>query len=104
MVLAQSWLDAVTACEDAASGAHAGIHFHFIMDGVDQGAIESVASSGGDPGDRPDGGSTSEPSDEEMFSQSGCKADRDATAAKFAAQKYSYTVRDRLRLYLRLSV
>ncbi len=92
--LAQSWLDAVTACEDAASGSYAGIHFHFVMDGVDQSTIEGIAASGGEPGEPIDAGSTAEPSDDEMFSESGCEADRDATAEKFAAQKYSYTIKE----------
>ena len=94
MALAQSWLETVTACEDAASGSYAGIHFHFVMDGVDQSTIEEVASSGGEPGVPIDAGSTAEPSDDEMFSESGCEADRDATAEKFAAQEYSYTVKE----------
>ncbi len=45
--LAQAWLDCVSDCEEQASGAFEGVHFHWLMSDVDQGEITNIASSGG---------------------------------------------------------
>lgn len=94
MKIAGKWLTCVSECEDKASGDFEGVHFHWIMDGVDQSVIEDTASSGGGEGRTPDGGITSSAEGEIAFEESGCRQDRDKTYDKFISLKYSYTFQE----------
>lgn len=87
---AQKWVDTVTDCEEKASGAFEGVHFHWMMEDVNQGEIESVANSGGDEGSTPDGGNTTEPDGETAYEKSGCHQDMLDTYEAFISLKYSY--------------
>lgn len=88
--LAQAWLDCVSDCEEQASGAFEGVHFHWLMSDVDQGEITNIASSGGDEGSTPDGGNTTEPDSDTAYEESGCYQDMQETYEKFISLKYSY--------------
>ena len=88
--LAQAWIDCVSDCEEQASGDFEGVHFHWLMSGVDQGEIESIAGSGGDEGSTPNGGNTSEPDADTAYDESGCYQDMQETYEKFISLKYSY--------------
>lgn len=89
--LAQEWEDCAADCRDKAAGDFEGVHFHWIMDDVNQGEIEAVSSQGGTEGETPDGGNTSEADAETAYERSGCFQDMTATYERFAALKYSYT-------------
>ena len=92
--LAQRWLDCYAACEDQARGEFSGVHFHWLMDSVDKGEIESVGNSGGSPGETPEAGTTESADGDAAFDKSGCKADAQETYDKFVSLKYSYTFRE----------
>lgn len=87
--LAKAWVDAVSDCKNHASGTFSGVHFHWIMSGVNQSEIESVLSDGGSG--TPDGGITTSAGEDEAFRESGCQADVEATYQKFIELQYSYT-------------
>lgn len=89
--LANAWAGAADDCENHASGAFSGVHFHWIMSGVNQLEIERVLSSGGSAGEMPDGGVTISAGENEAYRESGCQADCEATYEKFISLKYSYT-------------
>lgn len=88
--LAQAWVDCRKACKDKAEGAFEGVHFHWIMDDVNQSIIESAAESGGSEGDRPDGGNTAGSSPDSAYERSGCFQDMEDTYNKFISLRYSY--------------
>jgi len=89
--LAKAWVDCVAACEEYASGDFNGVHFHWIMSGVNQSEIENILSDGGSEGSTPSGGVTISASGETAYQESGCQADCEDTYDKFIALKYSYT-------------
>lgn len=89
--LANTWLECFAACE-AKSAEFSGVHFHWLQDAVRKGEIENIAGSGGSPGETPDAGPTASASGTESYDKSGCKADCEATYAKFIALKYSYAL------------
>lgn len=89
--LANAWAGAVADCEEHASGAFSGVHFHWIMSGVNQLEIENVLSDGGSEGETPDGGITTSAGEDEAYRESGCQADCKATYEKFISLRYSYT-------------
>lgn len=68
-----------------------GNHFHWLMDGVDVGKINEIASSGGEEGETPDAGPTESASVDDAYDKSGCHQDLLDTYEKFANLKYSYT-------------
>ena len=68
-----------------------GVHFHWLMDGVDEGKIREIAETGGEEGETPNAGPTKEASIEESFKNSNCKEDCKGTYDKFINLKYSYT-------------
>jgi len=88
--LADAWLAAVSDCEDCANSKN-GIHFHWIMDDVDESEIQAISSSGGEEGETPSAGNTTSASGDEAFVASGCQDDCEAIYHKFTAMKYSYT-------------
>ena len=49
---AQKWLDTVADCEEKAGGDFEGVHFHWLMEEVNQEEIESVAECRGRGGNR----------------------------------------------------
>lgn len=87
---AETWLTCVADCESQASGDFEGVHFHWMMSDVDEGAIAAIASSGGDEGSTPDGGNTTEPDADTAYEKSGCYDDMQSTYDKFISLKYSY--------------
>ena len=89
MSIVQEWLDITAACEEKASDFD-GVHFHWIMDEVDVGAIEDAAGSG----EVVDAGPTESASPEEAFEQSGCQQDCRDTYQKFISLKYSYALKE----------
>lgn len=89
--LANTWLECFAACE-AKSAEFPGVHFHWLQDAVSKGEVERIAGSGGAPGETPDAGPTASASGTESYGRSGCKADCEATYAKFIALKYSYAL------------
>ena len=92
MSMANAWLATVEDCEAKASERE-GVHFHWIMDEVDQGKIEEVASDGGegDAPDAPQAGPTASADADTAYEKSGCQDDCEATYTKFINMKYSYT-------------
>ena len=56
--LASIWLNTFASCASWASGNFSGVHFHWLMPEVDQGEISRIASSGGEEGETPSGGTT----------------------------------------------
>ena len=68
-----------------------GVHFHWLMDGVDEGKIREIAETGGEEGETPNAGPTEGASIEESFKNSNCKEDCKGTYDKFINLKYSYT-------------
>ena len=88
--MAKTWLACAAACEEKAGGDFEGVHFHWLMPDVDQGAIEEIAGTGGNEGETPSGGNTVEPDGATSYRESGCQADCQATYDKFIAMKYSY--------------
>ncbi len=89
--MANAWLNCAAACEEKAGGDFEGVHFHWVMEDVEQGVIKEVSSSGGEEGETPDAGNTAEPSGETAYTESGCEADCQATYEKFISMEYSYT-------------
>ena len=89
---AQKWLDTVADCEEKAGGDFEGVHFHWLMEEVNQEEIESVAESGGEEGTTPDGGATEEPDADTAYEKSGCYQDMLDTYEKFISLKYSYAL------------
>jgi uncharacterized surface anchored protein len=82
--LAREWLECVTACE---AKAEDGTHFHWIMDEVDEDAIEA-ASLSGESGDM---GCTESADAQRAYEESGCRRDCEETYKAFISMKYSYT-------------
>lgn len=68
-----------------------GVHFHWLMNGVDEGKIREIAETGGEEGETPNAGPTEGASVEESFKNSNCKEDCKGTYDKFINLKYSYT-------------
>ena len=68
-----------------------GVHFHWLMNGVDEGKIREIAETGGEEGETPNAGPTKGASIEESFKNSNCKEDCKGTYDKFINLKYSYT-------------
>ena len=68
-----------------------GVHFHWLMNGVDEGKIREIAETGGEEGETPNAGPTEGASIEESFKNSNCKEDCKGTYDKFINLKYSYT-------------
>ena len=89
--LANSWLLCEEECEGKAGGDFEGVHFHWIMEEVDVGEIESIASDGGSEGETPDAGPTTGADGETSYAKSGCQEDCGQTYEKFISMKYSYT-------------
>lgn len=87
---AQKWIATAKDCEEQASGAFEGVHFHWYMEDVDRGEIESTAASGGEEGTTPSAGNTQEASAEEAYDRSGCHKDMEDTYRKFISLRYSY--------------
>lgn len=90
--LAQTWLDCYGACEVQASGEFVGVHFHWLMGAVDMGEIQSTRSSGGSPGETPDGGKKVSASPDEAYEESGCRTDCQETYERFISLRYSYAL------------
>lgn len=90
MELAQAWLDCFNSCGEKSNGDFNGVHFHWLLDDVDQGEIISTADSGGEEGSTPDGGNTAGADGDTSYERSGCKEDCENTYAKFISLKYSY--------------
>ncbi len=88
--LAGDWLSCEASCGEKAAGDFDGVHFHWILDGVNVGEIETTAENGGSEGETPDGGITAGADGETAFRESGCQEDRDATYERFTALRYSY--------------
>ena len=89
--LANSWLLCEEECERKAGGDFEGVHFHWIMEEVDAGEIEGIASDGGSEGETPDAGPTTGADGETSYAKSGCQEDCGQTYEKFISMKYSYT-------------
>ena len=89
---AQKWLDTVADCEEKAGDDFEGVHFHWLMEEVNQEEIESAAESGGEEGTTPDGGATEEPDADTAYEESGCYQDMLDTYKKFISLKYSYAL------------
>lgn len=89
--LANSWLLCEEECEEKAGGDFEGVHFHWIMEEVDAGEIEGIASDGGSEGETPDAGPTTGADGETSYAKSGCQEDCGQTYEKFISMKYSYT-------------
>ena len=89
--LANSWLLCEEECEGKAGGDFEGVHFHWIMEEVDAGEIEGIASDGGSEGETPDAGPTTGADGETSYAKSGCQEDCGQTYEKFISMKYSYT-------------
>ena len=89
--LANSWLLCEEECEGKAGGDFEGVHFHWMMEEVDAGEIESIASDGGSEGETPDAGPTTGADGETSYAKSGCQEDCGQTYEKFISMKYSYT-------------
>lgn len=89
--LANSWLLCEEECEGKAGGDFEGVHFHWIMEEVDAGEIEGIASDGGSEGETPDAGPMTGADGETSYAKSGCQEDCGQTYEKFISMKYSYT-------------
>ena len=89
--LANSWLLCEEECERKAGGDFEGVHFHWMMEEVDAGEIEGIASDGGSEGETPDAGPTTGADGETSYAKSGCQEDCGQTYEKFISMKYSYT-------------
>ena len=89
--LANSWLLCEEECERKAGGDFEGVHFHWIMEEVDAGEIEGIASDGGSEGETPDAGPMTGADGETSYAKSGCQEDCGQTYEKFISMKYSYT-------------
>ena len=89
--LANSWLLCEEECEGKAGGDFEGVHFHWMMEEVDAGEIEGIASDGGSEGETPDAGPTTGADGETSYAKSGCQEDCGQTYEKFISMKYSYT-------------
>lgn len=90
--LASIWLNTFASCASWASGDFSGVHFHWLMPEVDQGEISRIASSGGEEGETPSGGTTVSAAGARSFADSGCEADAGETYDRFIALKYSYAI------------
>lgn len=88
--LAADWLSCEADCAGQAEGDYEGVHFHWILDGVDTGEIEETAENGGSEGKQPDAGTTDGADGETSFVSSGCQEDRDNTYERFISLRYSY--------------
>ena len=62
-----------------------------MMEEVDAGEIEGIASDGGSEGETPDAGPTTGADGETSYAKSGCQEDCGQTYEKFISMKYSYT-------------
>ncbi|MFR3283382.1 MAG: hypothetical protein ACLTR6_02565 [Clostridium fessum] len=89
--LANSWLLCEEECEGKAGGDFEGVHFHWMMEEVDAGEIEGIASDGGSEGETPDAGPMTGADGETSYAKSGCQEDCGQTYEKFISMKYSYT-------------
>ena len=90
--LASIWLNTFASCASWASGNFSGVHFHWLMPEVDQGEISRIASSGGEEGETPFGGTTASADGARAYADSGCRADAGETYDRFIALKYSYAI------------
>ena len=90
--LASIWLNTFASCASWASGNFSGVHFHWLMPEVDQGEISRIASSGGEEGETPSGGTTASADGARAYADSGCRADAGETYDRFIALKYSYAI------------
>ena len=68
-----------------------GVHFHWLMDGVDEAKIREIAETGGENGETPTAGPIEPLPIEEAFKKSNCQEDCQNTYNKFIDLKYSYT-------------
>ncbi len=89
--LSKAWMDCHNACVSHASGDFDGVHFHWMMSSVSESKIDSVLSSGGSPGEKPDAGTTASAGGVESYRNSGCERDCEDTYEKFISLRYSYT-------------
>ena len=85
--LANSWLLCEEECERKAGGDFEGVHFHWIMEEVDAGEIEGIASDGGSEGETPDAGPMTGADGETSYAKSGCQEDCGQTYEKFIPGK-----------------
>ena len=92
--LASIWLNTFASCASWASGNFSGVHFHWLMPEVDQGEISRIASSGGEEGETPSGGTTASADGARAYADSGCRADAGETYNRFIALKYSYAIEE----------
>ena len=90
--LASIWLNTFASCASWASGNFSGVHFHWLMPEVDQGEINRIASSGGEEGETPSGGTTASADGARAYADSGCRVDAGETYDRFIALKYSYAI------------
>ena len=90
--LASIWLNTFASCASWASENFSGVHFHWLMPEVDQGEISRIASSGGEEGETPSGGTTASADGARAYADSGCRADAGETYDRFIALKYSYAI------------
>ena len=87
---AKKWIEYYEACQEKA-GERSGVHFHWLGDGVLEDEIRSIAESGGNEGETPNGGPTECFEKEKSYEASGCKKDTEDTYDKFINLKYTYT-------------
>lgn len=88
--MAREWEACEAACRNKAGGDFEGVHFHWIMDDVNQGEIEAAAAQGGEEGETPNGGNTAGAPSNTAYERSGCLQDMKDTYKRFTALKYSY--------------
>ncbi|MBP3927763.1 MAG: hypothetical protein J6D13_11420, partial [Clostridium sp.] len=88
--LASDWISCEEACGRQAGGDFEGVHFHWILEDVDQDEIEDISASGGSEGEQPEAGTTEGADGETSFELSGCREDRDDTYERFISLRYSY--------------
>lgn len=88
--LALEWLSCEADCEEKAGGDFSGVHFHWILPGVDVDMVNRISASGGSPGREPDAGEKTGADGEAAFEESGCRIDRDKTYERFISMRYSY--------------
>lgn len=70
-----------------------GVHFHWIMEEVDAGEIEGIASDGGSEGETPDAGPMTGADGETSYAKSGCQEDCGQTYEKFFHEVQLYLER-----------
>lgn len=90
MAAASGWLTTLSECEAFSGNGH----YHYVMEGVSEAEISSVASYGGYPGDVPDAGPSCSDDGGTAFVKSGCKSARDLSYERFIHKEYHYTFRE----------